>query len=52
MGDKLQREKCGCTYRGERWVQLCKDHEAEWREVHERWAADRKRMKEVDDLLS
>lgn len=52
MTDKLQRLDCGCTYRAERWVQLCKKHEAEWREVHERSAADRKRMQELDDLLA
>lgn len=38
------REPCGCTYRvqddREEWVELCKEHQLETAETHERWARE------------
>lgn len=52
MGEPLQRKPCGCTYRGEQWVKMCEPHQKESDEVSERWAADRQRQRELEDLLS
>ena len=47
---KLQ---CGCVHEleRERWTHLCPTHEAEFNEVHQRWAQEheQQRRKEVDD---
>jgi hypothetical protein len=43
---RKHKEACGCIIdASERYVSMCPEHEAEWREVHERWNADYKRIK-------
>lgn len=40
---KTAKAKCGCRYElgdRERWVELCPKHEAEFNEIHTRWAAE------------
>lgn len=50
--EPLQRTKCGCAYRGERWVKLCDAHEAEQVAHSARVAEDRKTQHDIEDLLS
>jgi hypothetical protein len=35
--DEPARADCGCTYRGNEWVQLCPACAREYKETHERW---------------
>lgn len=37
---RILRDPCGCRSTDTRWVSLCNAHEAEWREIHERWGRD------------
>lgn len=43
--------KCGCVHEleRERWTHLCPTHEAEFTEIHERWAREHKEQKEADN---
>jgi hypothetical protein len=37
------RQPCGCLAQGSRWLELCEAHQAEEREVRERWKQDHER---------
>lgn len=44
------REPCGCVHDGHKWIEQRAPHEAEFRERHERAAADHARERESEKL--
>jgi len=41
--------KCGCYEDAKGYLVMCKRHQAEWQEVHDRWTADHNRTPEEWD---
>lgn len=38
------KQPCGCWLDATRYHKMCAKHEADWQEIHDRWAADKIRM--------
>lgn len=43
--EPIIRQTCGCKSRGNSWLELCVDHEAEDYETRKRWAEEHQAMR-------